>query len=1365
MKNRFVLALCVFFIIFMQGCPTQFVQQPGDISKTVSVVSDATDWGAPQNLTASQGLKGQINLSWTKVNGAVKYYIYSSDSMYGEFKRSGMVSASSNEYSVKTSKAGLVKYYRVSAVKSGGTESAMSEKVQGTTLVWPYLDSVSDGENAASEKIVSWNVDESAMRNCYQNIRYIVHVGYTDGTESKSFADIMLSADADGSMAETSVTVTGLSSNTLYNYQVECYNILDQSNSEFSDIVYGTTSHSSTPDPVKDLQVAQGESTDAIRLEFKLPSKVDIKEKSEYISTGLYFKIYRRLAGSNYDYDLLDSRFGIEDFATDDMPSYTAYDEHNPDVAVVEWIDCPGDSGDENETKYTDTTLAPERGSKYEYKVVSYADTEKSITSTSSVVSGVTGWLISPVTFNVKKSYKLNEDSSAYDSVDVSFDFSFDSMGKDYKYRISYTKTDLNGSETSDENLLLTASTLDELIENSAYSIVPSDSTNADSTNGYYSYKFYILNCDDESIVYDSKNAAGSVTVIDSYSSMPVITNFSVKDGYLNKFVITFDYQDGVDYHLIYTDCITGEVHETKKLKLTETNGVCKYEHLATSGDKRYYKLKAVSQETGISTDCDFVDGNKNVVVCKTLGTPSLTMAEADYSSITVSWPVVQMADSYEVSAHYSDGRTELIQTSKENSNGFTVLSTENDTVSCIINKPEGFDDSSSSGKTIVFKVSAKNNSTDDTSFSALDVYTLGPALIERDAPRLGLKDTLKFTWTPANGAKKYIVYRISYGDKDCSSIVSADKLLIDATTCSVTELNEGQTTTGRTTCVYENGKYTLTDVCADAEEDSGYVVNQDKIRWGLPYGYVVFPVKENADKKTLLFSGDKTSFASNSLIPFDSLTGNIAPKICCTLGFGLNVHAAKSESASQITVTWEKPNDIYSAAPVVYRRLYSPESGESNSWVKVAYGFNPIATKFEDNFSDSFFKGKDKNDYIHRAFEYAVEYVPNTNPSFNSLYLSEISTDDQNQNYDFGSRDKEPSNKGYLFAIKGLYAECGGSRSEPGDLTYFQENVQWNTEPWDFDERAICPETFELCIMNKNLSSTAVWVSIAQFSINSSGVIELVRSNTTSDDDIDVTAVNYGAFIRPMSLVNGSKTTEGLLLVMRDTKHYYSLNITGNGCTDRQAGDESVYAYRQITDTELAKCVSLIIADALYECGIPTETGAGSAGTAITRAGKTGSFMIYHRGWYNTVKWGFEGSSYQHIFSGGLPCDSDVRLVSDFILTADNAEGIGIKENKLHYLPELSIEVTSESGISSHSATVAFTAGENGSMSLTGIKGNPKEDSWALVIKVNGSSIVSTPSYDEFVKWFPFYLHTSYPSAVNSYDSSLPLYNSPWWR
>ncbi|MDD7415944.1 MAG: hypothetical protein PUK48_01085, partial [Spirochaetales bacterium] len=73
MKNRFVLALCVFFIIFMQGCPTQFVQQPGDISKTVSVVSDATDWGAPQNLTASQGLKGQINLSWTKVNGAVKY--------------------------------------------------------------------------------------------------------------------------------------------------------------------------------------------------------------------------------------------------------------------------------------------------------------------------------------------------------------------------------------------------------------------------------------------------------------------------------------------------------------------------------------------------------------------------------------------------------------------------------------------------------------------------------------------------------------------------------------------------------------------------------------------------------------------------------------------------------------------------------------------------------------------------------------------------------------------------------------------------------------------------------------------------------------------------------------------------------------------------------------------------------------------------------------------------------------------------------------------------------------------------------------------------------------------------------------------
>ena len=1342
MKNRFVLALCVFFIIFMQGCPTQFVQQPGDISKTVSVVSDATDWGAPQNLTASQGLKGQINLSWTKVNGAVKYYIYSSDSMYGEFKRSGMVSASSNEYSVKTSKAGLVKYYRVSAVKSGGTESAMSEKVQGTTLVWPYLDSVSDGENAASEKIVSWNVDESAMRNCYQNIRYIVHIGYTDGTESKSFADIMLSAiAADGSMAETSVTVTGLSSNTLYNYQVECYNILDQSNSEFSDIVYGTTSHSSTPDPVKDLQVAQGESTTEIRLEFKLPSKVDIKEKSEYISTGLYFKIYRRLAGSNYDYDLLDSRFGIEDFATDDMPSYTAYDEHNPDVAVVEWIDCPGDSGDENETKYTDTTLAPERGSKYEYKVVSYADTEKSITSTSSVVSGVTGWLISPVTFNVKKSYNLNEDSSAYDSVDVSFDFSFDSMGKDYKYRISYTKTDLDGSATSDENLLLTASTLDELIEKSAYSIVPSN-----STNGYYSYKFYILNCDDESIVYDSKNAAGSVTVIDSYSSMPVITNFSVKDGYLYKFVITFDYQDGVDYHLIYTDCITGEVHETEKLELTETNGVCKYEHSATSGDKRYYKLKAVSQETGISTDCDFVDENNKVVVCKTLGTPSLTMAEADYSSITVSWPVVQMADSYEVSAHYSDASDELIQLTDENLSGFTTFSTENDTVSCIINKPEGFDVSSSSGKTIVFNVSAKNNSTNDTSTSALDVYTLGPALIESDAPRsLGLKDTLKFTWTPANGAKKYIVYRISYGDKDCSSIVSADKLLIDATTCSVTELNEGQTTTGRTTCVYANGKYTLTDVCADAEEDSGYVVNQDKIRWGLPYGYVVFPVKENANKNTLLFSGDKTRFASNSLIPFDSLTGNIEPKICCTLGFGLNVHATKSESASQITVTWEKPNDISSAAPVVYRRLYSPESGESNSWVKVAYGFNQDATKFEDDFSDT---GKDKNDYIHRAFEYAIEYVPNTNPSFNSLYLSEISADDQN--YDFGSRDKEPSNKGYLFAIKGLHAECGGSRSEPGDSTYFQENVQWNTEPWDFDERAICPETFELCIMNKNLSSTADWVSIAQFSINSSGVIELVNSNTTSDDDIDVTAVNYGAFIRPKSLVNGSKNeTEGLLHVMRDTKHYYSLNITGNGYTDRQAGDESVYAYRQITDTELAKCVSLIIADALYQVSIPTtKTGDlfTQNWTQYVLPGNMGSFVIAHKGGVvsgNKCKWGFASTTYKHQFVTGTSSADTDNFVSDINIFSNTSGTVddGIKDYTLKKLPLITMSVSHDEGLSSYEKEVKFSY--DGS----------------LAISVGGNSLSVSNS------WFPYDIGTPHAESVFEVNSSLPLYNSPWWN
>ncbi|MDR2258539.1 MAG: fibronectin type III domain-containing protein, partial [Treponema sp.] len=69
------------FVFILEACVNQFLPEPRIIRTAVdSGDTQKNDWGAPQNVTITQGKKRAISLSWEPVEGAVRYNIYKSES-------------------------------------------------------------------------------------------------------------------------------------------------------------------------------------------------------------------------------------------------------------------------------------------------------------------------------------------------------------------------------------------------------------------------------------------------------------------------------------------------------------------------------------------------------------------------------------------------------------------------------------------------------------------------------------------------------------------------------------------------------------------------------------------------------------------------------------------------------------------------------------------------------------------------------------------------------------------------------------------------------------------------------------------------------------------------------------------------------------------------------------------------------------------------------------------------------------------------------------------------------------------------------------------------------------------------------------
>ncbi|MCR4741788.1 MAG: hypothetical protein K5866_02800 [Treponema sp.] len=1369
MKHLRFLGLAIAVLLTISAitsCKYELIAEP---TKDVNSKKSAADYSdsilPPASISASQGGYKSITISWEEVANAVEYTIFSATTPFDDFEQIGETSDTQATFEVD---AGTTLYYTVCAINYYGTVSAQSQVAMGSSLATPIITSIENDDSVSSFN-VKWWMDNCSSGTYQDNVEFNISVFDANKKALDGYNKTV-------SGSNRTVDITGLTALTEYYFQVEAKIKDSEQKSEVSDKTNAQTAHKVTPDAVLDFTVSQGSSKEQTLLTWKLPEGVWYKA-SIFELHPVYFKIYRKLSTAT-EYELLDS---IGCLPTSnwtekknanlhfDCESNKVYDSDGNEITYVSLVkDSNGITLDSPYKAYTSNSLISysdtscERGKQYDYYIQSFTDdTSKELSDESSLSQTLQGWKLASANFKLTDTINKTE-GTTIDSIDLAFSSNFENFSTTYNYLITQTKKDLTeGAENQEEKFLYST---DDLTALNSYTITfdkPSEQA------GYYSYKLYILAGDSTqtkqipSEYLEVINANKTITVIDDESKIPSITNFAVKDGYKDKFSISWDKVEGdsIEYIISYIPVIDGIEDSLNPVEntltasdYTEENGKITYNQAAESGDCRKYSLTVKKDGILIQSSLD--------QTFYTLGTAQPIFTDYDYSSITVSWKEVQMAkagpENYSISALYSDDSENQLSNQENTKITYDI---DSGLYSCVITNPAGYDDPSISGKDINFTITANSQTTEDSTNGSKIVRTLGPALIESSVNSTPNKDYMTFTWNAVEGAEKYLIYRLSYSDNNASNINASDAFAVKASSLDIVEYNS-QDLTGRTTCTKDtdssgNTIFTLKDMQKDAEENYGYQLNQEKIQWGLPYGYLVLPLKAEDSAKTFTFT-DFTKFNEESPVNYgDSFVSDNIKKTS-TIGYGLNVHAAKAESGSKIHVTWEKPNTITNLQPTIYKMAFDKEEDHDygNVWEKVA-NLSSSDLEYEDTIS---------NENAHLAYVYAVEYEPSISSDFVKSYRDNIAQDDTS--YTFPDNVTEPSNKGYLFSIKGLSANSIDTSSDNDD--YFQENLRWDSS-WDFEERALCPTSFTVDMKNKNLSSTKDWIPIATVTIDAEGKFSIsVIDGLESDWDTTVTisGAKNGISTKPTSLINGNATeSNGLLKVLRDTKHYYSLNITGNGNTDRQAEDESIYAYRQVTDTELAKCVSVIVADAIYQTGIPTEPGGLSGGKYLTNTlnGYTGNMYIGFYGGGVSLQhkssWGFENSTYTHRFINGASSANTKALISNFTITADKTDyEDGIADNKLYHLPALDLTISHESGLSSYKRVLNYEVGESGTSTK-----------WTLTIidkTNNNKTLVSIDSNESnFKNYFPYDLGTAHAEPITSVDSSLPIYSSPWWN
>ena len=1128
----------------------------------------------PQTVSASSGDSRCIKLSWSAVENAVRYQIYSAETPFDTFTK--VIETKNAETSVILDEfAGITKYYTVCAVNYYGTVSAQSCVAEGSTIAVPIITDI-DASQDGSSITINWWMDNCTADTYQNDIVFNVYV-YRAG------APTVILQKLEAQATERSITVNGLSSMTEYEFIVEAER-KDNTAKETGSRTTAETAHRIIPDAPVKFEVEQGKSTSDISLSWVLPSGSWYKEnsgQSGFVLHPLYFKVFRKEADSDENFEQMfvlgamretpaDWKFEAKANLFFNCKTLAAVDKQGNDVSSYISVAVKDTSNTEyleptapydsyipgSKITIKDTTAL--RGKKYLYYVQSFTDDTpngKLVTDNSSAVEPEYGWQISSGLFSIKSEYTPDAgNENVFSKITFAYKFNFSDFDVPYKYIIEQTKFALDDTEELNPTKTLKLyNSIEELNSQTATFDQPAQET------GYYRYKLYLCASDvaagqEQNAIqnaYAEFAASGKYLVTDDASAVPKIENFVLKDGFKDHFELGWTYNPEYSYIIHFTNKNT-DLADEELLVLAEddecfaglsSGDTVTYNHTAESGDKRIYSLEAtVGLPSFARPNGDDVDK-----IYETLGTPVPAITSYDYDRITVSWPVVQKADApYTVSARYADADPSQNLVTDEN----TTITVEGQNVKCVLTAPQGYDDASLSGMPIEFTVTANNSGTSDSSQAAVQVYTVGPALTQATIGTVQY-DRINLSWNKVTGAAGYIIQRVRYTDGRATVLADGhNTYYFDGENLTVDKEAVGSE---RAYVVASENIFTLTDkYCEVTDTTSAYQKNQSIISWGLPFGYIVIPVKQGGSDSDFTFDGITISLDGSTPVSYQNIP--LIEKLGATYGYGQKVHAQKSQSASLQELTWKAPYHNEKAPSVYYR-----EFGQEGEWHRIS----------DVDFATDMQSGSFAPENPSLAYEYLVAYNKSTSIISNDNIPSSFALDKETglgiaePDYDYETLglQKETANKGYLL--------CVNYKARTGQD--YSEIINW--DEWDYSKRSIGPERAVLYIKNYNLANE--WKAIAN--------LDSKMNYTSPVENIEYTKIEQNTTLEikvsPNTLMDGSSNnavTAGLLQVLRDARHFYALELVRGDDSVMIDNKEKVYAYRNINDYEFAKLVML---------------------------------------------------------------------------------------------------------------------------------------------------------------------------------------------
>ena len=1357
-KFSFIISSIIFTAVSLTtfSCSYDLIPQQGTSIGGGSTIDFSKTITPPSDVTASQGKANTIELSWSNVKNAASYKIFSADTPFSTFNQIGETKGGITTFTIQNLDVGITNSFIIKSVNNKGEESKGSKIVTGTTLDRPIISLIpeSDGKSVS----VDWWMGNCKADNYEDNIEFIVTPYICINDQDVKIADKEIVVK--GNLREA--VISGLLPRTNYKFEVTA-RTLDQQDSVTSTRESILSAHKTIPDAPVNLSITKGSNNSSVILSWELPEPVEYLNKStkEYFIKPVYFTIERKLENEeDSSYETIvpyigtvknqgvkincntnsssDSRIKVEGFAEgtsiSDYPAYI--------------------SG--SKITYTDSSIA--KGQLYSYRVKVLTDdvNSQNFDLAKTPVGIVTGWRLSEPVFKISGNINLDEeDKSTITSIDVNYHFELETFGTEYSYVIVRTQVPFSGTAKPGVVILQT-NNIEEICNfKSTFSYLDNE-----DIHGFYTYKLYILNKTEESVTSEPSDfihnvtASNKVSVTNDATLIPEIKGFTVEDGYSDKFKLSWEAVEGGIYTIRWTPYENGEAQEEQEKVLSESdytisNKIVSFNHSAVSGDCRLYSLNITKSNIPAS--------EVYKEISQTLGTANLTSETPEYNSIKVSWPVVQKNDTeYSITATYPDGKSVI-------SNNINI-SEESNIVTCVIENPVGYNDFTKSGLPVTFKVTSKNTVTNNTTESSIIVKTLGPALINTKAETSNITDNkLQITWNKIEGATGYIIYRAKYKYNDTFTnwaFDKADKYYYDAaedtTSASgkITNQENDTITNNRAKITLKDNIYTLVDYdCAVSNDKSSYEISQAQISWGLPYGYVVLPVKGGISDFTF---GTGTNFMKVTGGEAEIIyTNPLSDKKTATTGYGLFVHAEKAQNAVTQKITWVTPY-FNEKTPTLYRRL----AGSTNNWKRVDADFerngnivnctyDPKGQDFDAIQAKSRFS---QEEYL--AYEYAVKYGNSTGSTYGTFlkaYLDKLSSsmETNEDNLYKDENDIETLNKGYLMNIP-FSANFGGTihdgKATENDYQY-SEKVE--IEPWDYENRKIGPESYEIYIYNSDLGNE--WLKVASANKDLSNFTRETLNDTTVE--IDGTIVRlWPTNIR--STKNG--TTSGPLKVIRDAKHYYKLAMKKeNQDKSLSIGEDfETFGYRDITNEELTKTAMYVFAYGFFRNDGGNESldnatqqfGWGEAGTTT---GESGS-ATFSKKWYH-VSTKYRANYSFSSFAPRLNTPSERYVVSPVAVSCDTKE-VNIRGLADPYLFEFlnTHDITVSSGDKAidikYEGTINFKCSNNNSITLK------------LTRNGTTTTMVDTSDNGTRKRWFPMQIHGDKGYLFTSKDYG-------WWN